>query len=76
MYAHLTGLVLNQCERIMQIYAKNSKELMDALETSRLVQKAKFQARLNYHQERLAKASQQNREMYGVKMKVEKKYLK
>ena len=60
----------------MQIHAKNSKELTEALEMSKLVQKAKFQARLNHHREKLVVSSQQNRELHIMRAKVEKKYLK
>lgn len=76
MIATPTGLVLDQCEKIMQIHAKNSKELVEALETSKLVQKAKFQARLNYLRVKLFTTSQQNREMHEMKASMEKKYLK
>lgn len=72
----LIGLVLDQCEKIMQIHAKNSKELTEALQTSKLVQKAKFQARLNYLREKLATTSKHNRDMHSMKAKMEKKYLK
>lgn len=70
-----TGLVLDQCDRIMQIYAQNSNELTEALETSKLVQKAKFQARLNYLREKLVKTSQQNQDIHQMKAEMEKKYL-
>lgn len=69
-------MVLDQCKKIMQIHAKNSKELIEALETSKLVQKAKFHARLNYLREKLVTTSQQNWEMHEMKARMEKKYLK
>lgn len=72
----LIGLVLDQCDKIMEIHAKNSKELTEALETSRLVQKAKFQARLNYLRDKLVTTSQQNRDMHEMRAEMEKKYLK
>lgn len=60
----------------MQIHAKNSKELVEALVTSKLVQKAKFQARLNYLREKLVTTSLQNQEMHELRASMEKKYLK
>ena len=60
----------------MEVHAKNSKELASALETSKIVQKAKFQARLNYLQEKLGNTSQQNDELHQMKVEMEKNYLK
>lgn len=59
----------------MQVHAKSMQELTEALETSKLVQKAKFQARLNNLREKLATTSLQNQEMHRIKAEMEMEYL-
>lgn len=72
----MAGLVLDKVEKILQDHAQNSTELADALVTSRTLQKAKFQARLNYLRDKLATTAQQNQDMHQKRVDVEKKYLK
>ncbi len=58
------------------MYAQNAVELREGLETSKVVQNAKFQARLKYLEEKLSSASENNQDMHQMKVEIEKEHLK
>lgn len=72
----IAGLLFEECEKIMQQYSKSRQELNKVLEISKLVQKAKFQARLKYIRENFYTTNQQNQSLHQLKTEMGKKYLK
>lgn len=64
-----------QCDGMMKENSKGRQELIEVIETSKLVQKAKFRARLNYLQERLFILTQKNEDLFRMRQAVERKYL-
>lgn len=69
------GLELEQCDGIMQEHYKSRQELNEVIETSKLLQKAKFRARLNYLEERLFGLTKQTETFFKMKLELERKYL-
>lgn len=59
----------------MQEHSKCRLEVNEAIETSRLVQMAKFRAKLNYLEERLLALVEQSEKIFKMKLEVERKYL-
>lgn len=70
------GLGIEHCTAIQQMYARGVAELKEGVETSKVVQNAKFQARLKYLQEKVSTASEDNQDMYQMKVEIEKEHLK
>ncbi len=69
------GMQLRDCDRILREHAQSRKKLREELEASRLIQMAKFQARLDQHKERLAKEEIRNQELHTKKREMERKIL-
>ncbi len=59
----------------MEIYAKKRQELTKTLETNKVVQRAKFQARSNYAHDKVLATHQRNQTLHEMKAEVEKEYL-
>lgn len=68
-----TGMQLRDCDRILREHAQSRAKLREELEASRLIQMAKFQARLDQHKERLIKVREQNQQLHSKKREMEKK---
>ena len=66
---------LRDCDRILRERAQSRRKLKEEMEASRLIQMAKFQARLDQHKERLTKEEARNNELYTKKRDMEKKIL-
>lgn len=69
------GMQLRDCDRILREHAQSRKKLREELEASRLIQMAKFQARLDQHKERLSKEEARNQELHTRKREMERKIL-
>ena len=69
------GMQLRDCDRILREHAQSRRKLKEELEASRLIQMAKFQARLDQHKERLAKEEARNQELHTKKREMERKIL-
>lgn len=70
-----SGMQLRDCDRILREHAQSRRKLREELEASRLIQIAKFQARLDQHKERLSKEEARNQELHTKKREMEKKIL-
>lgn len=68
-----TGMQLRDCDRLLREHAQSRVKLREELEASRMIQMAKFQARLDQHKERLAKGRDQNQQLHSKKREMEKK---
>ena len=66
---------LRDCDRILREHAQSRRNLREELEASRLIQMAKFQARLDQHKERLANEEARNQELHIKKREMERKIL-
>ena len=64
---------LRDCDRILREHAQSRAKLREELEASRLIQMAKFQARLDQHKEKLPKGREQNQQLHSKKREIEKK---
>ena len=69
------GMQLRDCDRILREHAQRRKKLREELEASRLIQMAKFQARLDQHKERLTKEEARNQQLHMKKREMERKIL-
>ena len=67
---------MENCEGFLEIFTNKKLELSKILETSKVVQRAKFQARFNYTHERVLIAHQQNQSMHEMKADIEREYLR
>ena len=70
------GMQLRDCDRILREHAQSRAKLREELEAGRLIQMAKFQARLDQHKERLVKVREQNQQLHSKKREMEKKIAK
>ena len=75
MLAHVTGLQYLQCNRLTEEHAKSKRKLEEAIKTSRLVQKARFQVRMNQLQEKSSTWMEKSDSLLKMKMEVERKHL-
>lgn len=67
---------LRDCDRLLREHAQGRMQLREELEASRLIQMAKFQARLDQHRERLSKQGEKSQQFHSKKREMEKKILK
>ncbi len=72
---YLAGVELEMFEKLMKIYTKRRQKLSKTLETNKIVQTAKLQARCNHARENVLFTNQQNLNYHKMKHEVEKVYL-
>ena len=72
----MAGMDMGSCEGLLEIFTNKKLELIKILETSKVVQRAKFQARFNYTHERVLRTHQQNQSLHEMKIDIEREYLR
>ena len=70
-----SGVPLQVCDEILRQHSKKRLKVKEKLEASSLIQRAKFQARVERQRKRLREVVEANQELYSSKMEVEKHFL-
>ena len=70
-----SGVPLQVCDEILRQHSKKRLKVKEKLEASSLIQRAKFQARVERQRKRMRDVIEANHELYSSKMEVEKHFL-
>lgn len=69
------GMQLRDSDRILREHAQSRIKLREELEASRLIQMAKFQARIDQYKDKLTKERERNRQLHHKKTAMERNIL-
>ena len=69
------GMQLRDCDRLLREQAQRRIKLQEELQSSKLIQMAKLQARIDQHKERLTKEREMSKQLQDKKKTMEQKIL-